>query len=136
MQFKYEKEFEESISSNSKVLFGKDTIFITKNKLKGLVLGNTIPDGFLFDLTDMENPGFYIVEFELQQHDFNRHISPQVTKFFGFFNDSVSQNILAKDLFSIIKANETLKNDLKKYLGEKEIYEFLTDICRDSKKFF
>ena len=79
-QYKTEDDFEELIQSQSKTLFGKDTIFIyTKRKLKGVVLGATIPDGFLFDLTDLENPEFYLVEVELQKHDFYRHIFPQIT---------------------------------------------------------
>ena len=131
-QFKLEKDLEELVRSQSKILFGENTIFITKRKLKGLVLGNTIPDGFLFDLTEAENPEFYLVEFELQQHDFNRHICPQITKFFGFFRNTASQNNLAKNLFSIISADLVLKSEFKKYLGEKEISMFLMDACENS----
>jgi hypothetical protein len=132
-QYKSEDDFEELIRNQSKVLFGEDTIFIyTKRKLKGLVLGATIPDGFLFDLTDLENPEFYLVEVELQQHDFYKHIFPQITKFFGFFRSSASQNDLVKKLFSIINADVALKSEFKKFLGDKEIFKFLKDICEDS----
>ena len=104
--FKLEEDFEELIRSQAKILFGKNTIFIyTKRKLKGVVLGASIPDGFLFDLTDVHNPEFYLVEVELQKHDFYRHIFPQITKFFGFFRSSTSQNDLVKKLFAIIDAD-------------------------------
>ena len=132
-QFKLEDDFEELIREQSKTLFGKETIFIyTKKKLKGVVLGSTIPDGFLFDLTDLENPEFYLVEVELQKHDFYRHIFPQITKFFGFFRSSASQNDLVEKLFSIINADTALRAEFKKVLGDKEIYKFLKDICEES----
>ena len=133
VQFKLEDDFEELVRERSKILFGKDTIFIyTKRKLKGVALGASIPDGFLFDLTDLENPEFYLVEVELQKHDFYRHIFPQITKFFSFFRSSTSQNDLVEKLFSIINADPALKGEFKKYLGEREIFKFLKDICEDS----
>jgi hypothetical protein len=132
-QFKLESDFEEFVRIRSKTLFGEGTIFIsTKRKLKGLVLGATIPDGFLFDLTDLENPKFYLVEVELQKHDFYRHIFPQITKFFGFFRNSTSQNHLAKNLFAIISDDAVLKSEFKKYLGDKEIFKFVKDVCEVS----
>src|ERR1035438_7737312 len=132
-QFDSEPDLEKLVRSQSKFLFGKDTIFVsTKRKLKGLVMGNTIPDGFLFDLTVKENPGFYLVEFELQTHPFDNHILPQITKFIGFFRTSASQNNLAKDLYSIISADAALKSEFKKYLGNEEIFKFLQDICENS----
>ena len=132
-QFKLEDDFEELIRDQSKVLFGKDTIFIyTKRKLKGVVLGATIPDGFLFDLTDLESPEFYLVEVELQKHDFYNHIFKQITKFFGFFRSPASQNDLVEKLYSIINADTALRSEFKKFLGDQEIFKFLKDICEES----
>ena len=131
--FKLEEVFEELIRDQAKILFGKSTIFIyTKRKLQGVVLGNSIPDGFLFDLTDPENPEFYLVEVELQKHDFFKHIFPQITKFFGFFRSSSSQNDLVEKLFAIINADVALKSEFRRFLGDKEIFKFLKDVCEDS----
>ncbi len=132
-KFEDEKEdLEELVRSQSKVFFGEDTIFITKRKLKGLVRGETIPDGFLFDLTDSENPGFYLVEFELQKHSFKSHIQPQINNFFEFFHNPASQSHLVEDFYSHINANATLKNEFRKYLGDKDTHKFLTDIWKHS----
>lgn len=132
-QFKLEEDFEGLVRNQSKILFGKDTIFVcTKRKLKGVVLGATIPDGFLFDLTDLENPEFYLVEVELQNHDFYKHIFPQITKFFAFFRSPASQSDLVEKLFSIINSDTGLKGEFKRYLGDKEIFKFLKDICENS----
>jgi len=65
-QFKSEAEFESIIVENSKLFFGNSSIFIvTKKKIDSKFLGGTVPDGFLIDLSDVENPEFYIVEVEL-----------------------------------------------------------------------
>jgi|TARA_B100002003_G_C14080409_1_gene519769 hypothetical protein len=75
--FNIEKEFEEEVYKNSKLLFGERSILIDKKTLlKGNVLGGTIPDGFLFDLTDETDPQFYLIEVELSKHSFNNHIFP------------------------------------------------------------
>lgn len=132
-QFSSEDVFEELIRQQSKLLFGKETIFIyTKRKVSAVSLGASIPDGFLFDLTDMENPEFYLVEVELEKHDFYKHIFPQITKFFGFYRNPASQNDLVEKLFSIINTETSLKLEFKKILGDREIYKFLKDIVEDS----
>jgi hypothetical protein len=134
-QFNLEDDFEELICAHSKTLFGKGTIFIcAKRKLKGLVLGDAIPDGFLLDLTDLENPEFCLVEVELQSHDFRDHIFPQLSKFLGFIRNPESQKHLVENLYSIIKADPALKREFKKALGEQDLYKFLKDICEESHK--
>jgi len=88
-EFEKEADFEKEISENFKLFFGQDSIFIdAKKKIETKSLGNSIPDGFLFDLSDKDNPEFYLVEVELAKHDFFNHIFPQITKFFGFFKNT------------------------------------------------
>ena len=67
--------------TNSKLFFGEDTILISdKTKISGMSLGKTIPDGFLFDFTDLDDIKFSIIEVELAKHSFYKHIFPQITK--------------------------------------------------------
>ena len=81
-KFQKEDNFERMIKENYKILFGQNSIYLDlKNKVDTKSLGGTIPDGFLFDFEDKENPSFYLVESELAKHDFNNHIFPQITKF-------------------------------------------------------
>lgn len=132
---KYHKEeaFEHDIFLNHKAFFGKDTILIeTKRKIGAGALGNTIPDGFLFDMSDTDNQEFYLVEIELESHDFYRHIFPQITKFFAFFKSGRKQKELIEGLYSIINTDPELKQQFKKYLGEKEIFKFLNDVVDSS----
>ena len=85
-QYKSEEEFESEVVNQSKKFFGEHTIFIDiKKKIDAKFIGGSIPDGFLFDLTDANNPEFYLVEVELASHDFYHHSFPQITKIFAFY---------------------------------------------------
>ena len=133
VDFKKEEDFENLVIKNSKILFGGNSIYFNlKNKIRSQSLGNSIPDGFLFDFKDKENPEFYIVEVELANHDFFRHIFPQVTKFFAFFKNSKSRNELIDTLFNYIKLDTNLEEEFKNYLGKKELYKALKETIEDS----
>lgn len=135
VEFRYttEEELEKKVVDNAKLFFGTNTIYIdAKKKIKSKELGGSIPDGFLFDLSDKENPEFYLVEVELSTHDFFTHIFPQVTKFFAFFKNNKSQTELVEKIFSIVNTTPQLKDEFKKYLGEKEIYKFVKDVIENS----
>lgn len=132
-EFLIEEEFEKMVKENSKILFGSKTIYFDlKNKIDSKSLGSSIPDGFLFDFKDRENPEFYLVEVELEKHDFYKHIFPQITKFFAFFKNPKSRNDLIDKLFHFIKSNEKLEKEFKEYLGKKEIYKAIKDIIENS----
>ena len=133
IEFEREEEFEKVVKENSKTLFGINTVYFDlKNKIDSKSLGSSIPDGFLFDFRDNENPEFYLVEVELQKHDFYKHIFPQITKFFAFFKNPTSRNNLIETLFRFIKSNQQLEEEFKGYLGKKEIYKALKDVIESS----
>jgi hypothetical protein len=132
-QFEKEADFEREVVLNSKLFFGVNSIYIdAKRKIETKSLGNSIPDGFLFDLSDKDNPEFYLVEVELAKHDFYNHIFPQITKFFGFFKNPKSQNDLIEKIFSIITHDNNLKKEIKQGIGDHEIYKFLKDTIEKS----
>lgn len=134
-QVLYNKEdvFEKFIVNNASTIFGENSIYIDlKHKIENTSFGGTIPDGILIDLSDLENPEFYLVEVELQQHDFFKHIFPQITKFSAFYNKPTEQQRLTEKIFSIIKQDDGLKDKLKKTIGTKEIYKFLKDAMEGS----
>ena len=125
-KFSLETDFGAELLASAETIFGKDAIYIdAKKKIGTLALGNTIPDGFLFDLSDPDNHEFYIVEVELEKHDFFNHIFPQITKFFAFFKNSKRQKELVEKLFSIINTDSTLKRRFMKYLGDQEVFKFV-----------
>jgi hypothetical protein len=131
MEHKYlsEDEFEQEVVQLHRLFFGKKTIYIdVKKKIASKSLGGTIPDGFFFDLSDPIDPQFYLVEVELSVHNFFNHIFPQITKFFAFYKNQKQQRALVENLFSIVDKDPALKREFKKYLGDQEIYKFLSDI--------
>ena len=134
-EFKYnlEEDLESEIVKNSKIFFGKDTIYINaKRKIDSKALGGTIPDGFLFNFSDKDEPEFYVVEAELKSHDFFNHIFPQITKFFAFFKNRKSQAELVEKIFAIISTSPELNNEFKEFLGGTEIYKSIKDIIENS----
>lgn len=131
-EFEDERELEHTIKTNSQLLFGSKTIYFDlKNRIESKSLGATIPDAFLIDFSEKENPDFYLVEIELAKHDFYRHIFPQITKFFAFFKNSENQNKLIGRLFDLIKSDDETVNAFKKHIGE-EIYKELKDMIEES----
>lgn len=131
--YTYEKDFGEAITNNSKLLFGVSTIYIDlKAKIDAKSLGGTIPDGLLFDLKDIDNAEFYLVEVELAKHDFYKHIFPQITKFFAFFKNPKSQNELIGKIYEVIQSDKDFEKEFKKYLAGKEIFKFIKDTIENS----
>lgn len=132
-EFLREDEFERVVFDNYKSFFGRNTILINaKRKIDTKSLNATIPDGFLIDLNDIDNPEFYIIEAELASHDFFNHIFPQITKFFAFFRNNKSQSELVEKIYSFINTDDLLKKEFKKFLGEREIYKYLKDVIENS----
>ena len=132
-QYSKEEDIESDVIINSQLFFGSKSIFIeSKKRIDSKFIGASIPDGFLFDFSELDNPEFYIVEIELSSHDFFKHIFPQVTKFFAFFKNQQSQSELIEKLFSLVDTDNRLKKEFKKYLGEKEIYKSIKDIVEGS----
>lgn len=128
-----EAELETEVVNNARQLFGEKTIYFdVKRKLGGKSLGNTIPDGFLFDFSDPEVPAFYLVEVELAKHDFYRHIFPQITKFIGFFKNSASQSELIEKIHELILADANLSARFLKLSNNKELFKTVKDIIEDS----
>lgn len=132
-KFGLEEVFEAEVIAAKELIFGKNTIFIdAKKKIGTLALGNTIPDGFLFDFSDPDNFAFYIVEVELLKHEFYSHIFPQITKFFAFFKNAKRQKELVEKLFATIDSDAALKRRFKTFLGEKEIFRVMSDLVDNS----
>ena len=123
-----EDEFEQLVSKNAQTIFGDKAIYIdAKKKVNTSSLGGTIPDGFLIDLSDPDDPQFYLVEVELQSHDFFKHIFPQITRFFAFYRDSKQRHKLIETMFAFFQNDPVLAKKLRDLIGLREVYKFLKD---------
>lgn len=84
----YEKEadFEKVVISLSDAIFGPSTIYVdVKKRMSGKIV--SIPDGYLIDMTEADEPKLFIVENEIVRHDPFRHIGIQMLKFATSFED-------------------------------------------------
>jgi predicted transport protein len=133
LPFQNEDEFERLVVENSRILFGEKSLYIDlKSRVEGRVLGSAIPDGLLMDFRDPENPEFYLVEVELSQHDFYKHIFPQVTKFFAFFKNERGRAELVEKTFTVINSDQSMRSRFNQLVGGREIYKSLKDIVENS----
>lgn len=129
-----ESDFEELVAINAETIFGDKAIYIdTKKKINTSSLGGAIPDGFLVDVSDSDDPRFYLVEVELQSHDFFNHIFPQITKFFAFYRDSKQRQKLIETMFILFREDANLKNKIRELIGSREVYKFLKDTMDNGK---
>ena len=133
-KYKFESDFEKMIFEKKSLFFGDNTILIdAKTKISGGPLGNTIPDGFLFDFSDSSDIKFYIIEVELSNHSFYRHIFPQITKFFSFLRTgNPSQIALVEKIYDMISKDEELLKSFSEKIENIELYKFLKDTIENS----
>ncbi len=132
-RYNRESDFEKLIVEKSKMFFGENTIFVdAKERIDNNSFGGVIPDGFLIDFSDKNNPEFYLVEIELVKHSFFNHIFPQITKFFAFFKNPTSQGKLIEKIYSIFENDESLRAELRSKIGDNEIFKFIKDTIENS----
>lgn len=111
-----EEAFEKIVVALAPEIFGRESIYVdVKKRVKGGEI-ITIPDGYLIDLADPENPTLYILENEIVSHDPFKHIGIQLLKFATSFDEGKTtiRNFLMDE---ISKNPETIKK-LEKACGE------------------
>src|SRR5450432_2415598 len=89
--FDSEAELEKVIIDNYEYLFGPNSFYLPKAKIKTADGIGTIPDGFAIDIGQRK---WYLVEAELIHHSVWNHIAPQVTKQLLASQQSITRRIL------------------------------------------
>jgi len=105
--FSYELEakFEADVVELADQIFGPNSIYLNVKKR----LGNdivTIPDGYLIDLTEPDEPTLFVIENEIVGHDPFKHIGIQMLKFVTSFEES--QRAIRMFLMKGIQQNKKL----------------------------
>lgn len=75
--FDSEAELEKVVVQNYEYLFGPNSFYLPKARIRTADGGGTIPDGFAIDIAQKK---WYLVEAELVHHSVWNHIAPQITK--------------------------------------------------------
>jgi predicted transport protein len=128
-----EKEFHPLVKSQSKEIFGKDTIYFdVKTKLRTASGIGSIPDAYVIDLA--EPYSWYIVENELSTHPVYDHIVPQLSKFLKGIENRGTLNQLFELLYEEISKDSSLRSSILAKAKTDEIYPFLSKLLIKSPK--
>jgi hypothetical protein len=101
--FNSESELEKVIVQNYEYLFGPNSFYLPKSRIKTADGGGTIPDGFAIDIAQRK---WYLVEAELVHHSVWNHIAPQITKQILASQQTITKRII------IDLSVEQYRNDL------------------------
>lgn len=124
-QYKDELELENLVRKHIDFIFGNNSLFFEKNKIKSGAGIGSIPDGFV--LLPFEQK-WYIIEVELSQHHLYEHIVPQISKFYSAIKDPITKRKLIDAFDEEIESNPNLNYKYKINKIKKERYKLLTDI--------
>ena len=121
-----EGEFERMVEEHAKDIFGEESIYLEKHKLRTKSGIGSIPDGYVIIVGDQ--PQWHIVEVELSTHPLYEHIVPQISKFINGIKNPSTQRDIVDTLYREIDSDDFLKLRLKKAMGTTETYKFLSDL--------
>lgn len=91
IEFPYDKEsdLEDSVNEIKDTIFGSARIYLDDKKKIGQKGGiNNLPDGYLIDLTNNQDPKIFVVENDLASHQHLKHIAVQILEFSLSFETS------------------------------------------------
>jgi len=121
-----EGEFERMVEEHAKDIFGEESIYLEKHKLRTKSGIGSIPDGYVIIVGNQ--PQWHIVEVELSTHPLYEHIVPQISKFINGIKNPSTQRDIVDTLYREIDSDDFLKLRLKKAMGTTETYKFLSDL--------
>jgi len=121
-----EGEFERMVEEHAKDIFGEESIYLEKHRLRTKSGIGSIPDGYVIIVGDQ--PQWHIVEVELSTHPLYEHIVPQISKFINGIKNPSTQRDVVDTLYREIDSDDFLKLRLKKAMRTTETYKFLSDL--------
>jgi hypothetical protein len=124
-----ESYLEKHIEENYEAIFGKDSIYFPKKKIKSKAGIGTIPDAFL--ITFGPQLKWSIVEVELSSHPVYNHVFPQLTKFRRAIEDASTRRHLTEFFYDFIKSDIILEAKFKQQIGSGEIYKAISDMVAE-----
>ena len=87
--YQKEAELEEAVNEVKEALFGTTRIYLDdKKKIGKRGSTNNLPDGYLIDITNSQDPKIFVVENDLASHQHLKHIAVQILEFSLSFESS------------------------------------------------
>lgn len=89
LPYEKEAELEDAVNNVKEALFGNKRIYLDdKRKIGGKGKTNNLPDGYLIDLSNKQDPKIFVVENDLASHQHLKHIAVQILEFSLSFESS------------------------------------------------
>lgn len=99
--YENEADFEKAVNEVKSALFGQTRIYLDdKKKIGKKGRTSNLPDGYLIDLTNSQDPKIYVVENDLASHQHLKHIAVQILEFSLSYESSkvTVKNVIKKML--------------------------------------
>ena len=126
-KFHVKSDLEEFIIQYHKMLFGENTLIIDNTKSTN----EYFPNLFLLDFNDKDKPRMYVVEINIADNSLGL-LYARITHFLAYLKNKSYQNEFLAELCNVVNANDEVRNELKKWLQEKqELSDFLSDMLKN-----
>lgn len=95
-----ESDLEDAVNEVREALFGSARIYLDdKKKIGGKGGVKNLPDGYLIDLTNKNDPKIFVVENDLASHQHLKHIAVQILEFsLSFENSKIKVKNIIKEM--------------------------------------
>ena len=135
--YERESELEEAFNKVKEALFGSTRIYLDDKKKIGKKGGtNNLPDGYLIDLTNRQDPKIFVVENDLSSHQHLKHIAVQILEFsLSFETSKVKVKNVIKEMLHKRKSEWTKCEDFAKRNGYENVDYLLESIIHKKDSF-
>ncbi len=135
--YERESELEEAVNKVKEVLFGSKRIYLDDKKKIGKKGGtNNLPDGYLIDLTNKQEPKIFVVENDLSSHQHLKHIAVQILEFsLSFETSKVKVKNIVKEMLQRRKSEWAKCEKFAKQNGYENVDFLLESIIHKKDSF-
>jgi hypothetical protein len=132
-----ESELEDAVNEVKDALFGSTRIYLDDKKKIGKKGGtNNLPDGYLIDLTNSQDPKIFVVENDLSSHQHLKHIAIQILEFsLSFETSKVKVKNIIKEMLHKRKFEWSKCEDFAKKNGYENVDYLLESIIHNKESF-
>ncbi|WP_369049556.1 hypothetical protein [Tenacibaculum sp. UWU-22] len=137
LPYEKESELEEAVNEVKEGLFGSNRIYLDDKKKIGKKGGtNNLPDGYLIDLTNNQEPKIFVVENDLASHQHLKHIAVQILEFsLSFESSKVKVKNVIKEMLQKRKAEWAKCENFAKKNGYENVDFLLESIIHKKNSF-
>lgn len=116
-RYALEKEFEEAVVEQAREIFRPRRVYLDCKRRIGRRGGKqSIPDGYLLDLSSKLEPQLFVVEIEMASHDLFSHVGVQLLQFSVSYN--AAPRVVRQTLFEEVTARPGPLQECERYVRE------------------